>query len=875
MPGELEIQAASLPLHDEGRKGPSQALPRSPNPLPRNSSASNLSRSASRYIEASVNHKVATGSSGEHGSWQQVVIDDPDRPQSAPKHRPAWGGNAKAPPHAQYDTSVPAWEQCASSARCSHLSSSASASHFDDANACMPGGAYHTTASPTVEQQLRVNHKSPTHRSPMRKSATNPRLTHPMSVLTPDSPFGDSRPAYHRPISYGDTPYVQSPSRRLKRSPSKGKSQGTPRPALTSPYPCSAYPTSACERFGFISSGNGFDPPPLAAASSPWAHSSPWEQWASPRNSPAEASLGQQLGVDRVDNNSASLAALSGKLEAGHMLEADELAELRAAAREEPREALLHSALAQSSFPASSPSLTSSSPTRMERARMERARQRKKSPSAHRGEAIGEADEEGGGSYTRSMEELTMQLEASRLAHATDKHSERSMAFQKGKLDLALAKSKDQLHAAHRRIEEQRMEIASLQGRSAALRLASEEAAIRGSPWKTEEASRYSSALAKDSATFLSEDLRVLLDEAMLASRRRVSDAIYDAGKARVESEQADINSVANLDRAIHPLEHDARMTARAILAGCMRSATRLRAAVQKLEVEARVAQSTHAADMRSLGASSQAQRESIEACLTTELRRVEEEGAFSLKALSAENEQLRRHVQARDLELQSMSLELHGFSNELGGERERAAREAQQAADTIFSLRGEVGRLSAELAEARRARSVEVACLIQEVVDDEEQEAAERAANAMRESGGEAAKRAMAKEYEDAMAELRALRKSEVEELTARLHAAGLDHSALGRESAEKFKLLTFTKDNEIEALKKRMHTLHQQLMSYRAGSSRSGRAALYDANVRKAAGTNSMGLGGVQPPQGNWDGKSGAASLGREPGVRSGRFA
>ena len=39
-------------------------------------------------------------------------------------------------------------------------------------------------------------------------------------------------------------------------------------------------------------------------------------------------------------------------------------------------------------------------------------------------------------------------------------------------------------------------------------------------------------------------------------------------------------------------------------------------------------------------------------------------------------------------------------------------------------------------------------------------------------------------------------------------------------------------------------------------------------------AAGANKQGLGGARPPTGNWDGKSGAASLGREPGRVAGRF-
>ena len=83
-----------------------------------------------------------------------------------------------------------------------------------------------------------------------------------------------------------------------------------------------------------------------------------------------------------------------------------------------------------------------------------------------------------------------------------------------------------------------------------------------------------------------------------------------------------------------------------------------------------------------------------------------------------------------------------------------------------------------------------------------------------------------------------------------------------------------THAQDNEIEALKKRVERLTQQLMAYRASSSSSGRAALYHANVKAAAGANKQGLGGARPPAGNWDGKSGAASLGREPGRVAGRF-
>lgn len=421
------------------------------------------------------------------------------------------------------------------------------------------------------------------------------------------------------------------------------------------------------------------------------------------------------------------------------------------------------------------------------------------------------------------------------------------------------------------------MEIASLQGRTAALRLAQEESAIRGAPWKAEDAAKYAGALAKDGATFRSDDLRLLLDEAMLASRRRVADAIHAVGKARVESEQADVNSVANLERAIHPLDHDARMTARAILAGCARAATKLRQAVGKLEVEARVAQSTHAADLRSVSAGAQAQREAIEGCLTAELRRIEGEGAFSLKALAAENAALVRTVQSRDLELQRQQIALDETSEALSSVRSLASADGEGAASTIQDLRQQVASLSSQLAESKARHHVEVGALMRQVAEDEEQEAAERAASAKREQGGDEMRRALALDYENRLAQLEARRQEEVQQLSARLESAGLDHRTYSAEATEKLKLLRFTKDGEIDALKKRVERLQQQLMAYRASSSSAGRAALYHANIKAAAGANKMGLGGSppsKPPAGNWDGRSGAASLGREPGRVAGRF-
>ena len=73
-----------------------------------------MSPGASNYadVEASIRHKTMLAE-GTHGSYERVLLKDPDRPQSTPQKKPAWGGNPSARGVGVPDGGVPSWERCA------------------------------------------------------------------------------------------------------------------------------------------------------------------------------------------------------------------------------------------------------------------------------------------------------------------------------------------------------------------------------------------------------------------------------------------------------------------------------------------------------------------------------------------------------------------------------------------------------------------------------------------------------------------------------------------------------------------------------------------------------------------------------------------
>ena len=102
-----------------------------------------------------------------------------------------------------------------------------------------------------------------------------------------------------------------------------------------------------------------------------------------------------------------------------------------------------------------------------------------------------------------------------------------NLVADKMRADEALAAAQAELTRKNTRIEQQNLQIASLSGRGTALKVASEEASINGKTWNIDEVRRFS-ALPKGPPDFAHDALREMLDQALLATSRRVRAAVTE-----------------------------------------------------------------------------------------------------------------------------------------------------------------------------------------------------------------------------------------------------------------------------------------------------------------------------------------------------------
>ena len=147
-------------------------------------------------------------------------------------------------------------------------------------------------------------------------------------------------------------------------------------------------------------------------------------------------------------------------------------------------------------------------------------------------------------SLNKSARSLRSQGEAAATPAALGDKAKSAMSLTE-LADEALAESstrhlQSELHKALERIDRQRVEIESLRGmRSVAVNVANEEAMRRGKMWGGEDVRRYS-ALQKavvppPSSPFHSDELREIMDQAIVAMTRRLTQAVKETTRARAE----------------------------------------------------------------------------------------------------------------------------------------------------------------------------------------------------------------------------------------------------------------------------------------------------------------------------------------------------
>ena len=446
----------------------------------------------------------------------------------------------------------------------------------------------------------------------------------------------------------------------------------------------------------------------------------------------------------------------------------------------------------------------------------------------------------------------------------------------KVRAEAQLEKTRLELRLAEATNERQRLELETLRGRSTGLRVARETAThVEQRPWERPDNFRFHKVPATPpNKGVFSDDLRDLLDLAVLATSKRVNEALANAANARLESERACEQSNADLEERF--LAHDpARIAARALLVQTQRSSKVLRAASVKLEEEAANAQSTNAADVNSLRARLSAQRDAQTACLHATLKDTEQDYTTMFTTLSDRLKTFeassQRDLAARDETISELREQL--TDTELALHKEKAARaeECKGHEARISNLEVEERRLGQELSSTVKAWQEEKQRLALRLADetaDKEAQLGERQRNA--EAMQEAAKREregleaqlmteQAERCQDvdqrdtAYAKLTAKSSNVEATLRAELQRLTLAKAESEDKLNEKYRRLEALKLQETTMLKNRVERLSKlQDAALNAGGSKA-RSLLYMASMKMVAKQgSSMSMRGEDDPTG-----------------------
>ena len=273
------------------------------------------------------------------------------------------------------------------------------------------------------------------------------------------------------------------------------------------------------------------------------------------------------------------------------------------------------------------------------------------------------------------------------------------------KMESALARAQTDLSKANARIEQLTMQIATLHGRSSALRLASEEDSVAGKTWNIRDVRRFT-ASAQGPADFCNDSLREMLDTASQATDRRVRFALAEAAKARTASDRIEAEGERNLESAFAKCkepaaEHACRAAAQALFIASKSKAKMMKIALKRLEEEAFEAQSAHAADLRSCCARLVAQRDAISDSVLAELQAAEVEGDHSIHGKQRELTRTQGLLAESEATVASLRAELSSTLAKLKEEKAARRNEGAAALKEDRQLRKELSQAEAQLAAA------------------------------------------------------------------------------------------------------------------------------------------------------------------------------
>lgn len=445
---------------------------------------------------------------------------------------------------------------------------------------------------------------------------------------------------------------------------------------------------------------------------------------------------------------------------------------------------------------------------------------------------------------------------------------------------------KADLKASLRLADRQRLELESLRGlRVHAGRVASEEAALRGKAWRGEDVLRFaavskagvdvppyplppsttrlSSSMSAAGLTtaaaaglgsqvgsiFHSDALRELMEQAIVATSRRLTDALNESSRSRSDAEKAEAESAVEIERVFPPrhgveassADQTLRLTVRGLLAGCHRAQGKMRAALHRLEDEARAAQAIHAADMRALAARLVAQREAVHKMLTEALRSSESDGEFSVAGLQAELRRLhKKHGgEARETNrlLEELQTKLVDTKARYDEERVGRAKEYSDMTATIRSLKAENTKLSDALQTSRTHHHLDTLVLRSELEVEEDGRAEDREAAGGDVAAMTAASAAALKNVEQTLAATREQSYAVRTALQDNVATLTKDKDAMEARMLHQLRNLENHAANQYAMLKTRHDALAAQVLSLKANSSR-GRQMLYWSSMKAAGG-------------------------------------
>jgi len=408
------------------------------------------------------------------------------------------------------------------------------------------------------------------------------------------------------------------------------------------------------------------------------------------------------------------------------------------------------------------------------------------------------------------------------------------------RLQLQLEEAEDELRKAHERIEQQKVHITSLKGQRTALRLGSEEATARGESWDIVDVKRFS-ALPKGPGDFTSEVLRELVDQALVATKRRVAEAVAEGSKIRAECAKAAAEGEQSLEQAYARCtgltaaeEHGVRQATKAVLVRGSRLTSKLCKSVKQLEDEGRAAMTLHATDMHSLAARLLAQRNAFQTVLTNELAQCEYFDLLAIHGLQAELRTARAALQSSDGEVGKLRGIIAETQRQLQAEKISRSYDNTTLTESLGLLKREVADLERQLAIAERERATNGPCLRYELSREERAHDSDNKQLHSMLSAAAAEHAAMAAAHEQQIRAMRKVERRSLEQMATRIKALDAEKQVLELQLTQQIQMAESDFERERRFMKSKIEKQGEQVTALKASTSR-GRAMFYWSSMKK----------------------------------------